>query len=174
MPGLVVTLLRAGKPRDRSHYESFRAYHEALYRHVEPTSVTPWSVASRRRSLHAALTLLVRHGCGLRNNDQAGGFDADAPDVQRAVQTLLDVATHADPDEAAATEADLKQLVGQWEHRARTAAALGTPLRYDSRNSDTPALLCEFGEKREGWETTHSMRSVDRSVRVLAIGESAR
>lgn len=174
VPGLVVTLLRAGKPRDRSHYESFRAYHEALYRHVEPTSVTPWSVASRRRSLHAALTLLVRHGCGLRSNDQAGEFDADAPDVQRAVQTLLDVATLADPDEAAATAADLKQLVGQWEHRARTAAALGTPLRYDSRNSDTPALLCEFGEKREGWETTHSMRSVDRSVRVLAIGESAR
>ena len=30
-PGLVVTLLNMHKPRDRSHYERFRHYHETFY-----------------------------------------------------------------------------------------------------------------------------------------------
>src|SRR5205809_5186443 len=30
-PGLVVTLLNIHKPRDRSHYERFAAYHESFY-----------------------------------------------------------------------------------------------------------------------------------------------
>lgn len=29
-PGLIVTMYNPGKPRDRSHYEHFRAYHEAI------------------------------------------------------------------------------------------------------------------------------------------------
>jgi len=31
-PGLVVTILNIHKPRDRSHYEHFAAYHESFYR----------------------------------------------------------------------------------------------------------------------------------------------
>ncbi|QXG76727.1 helicase [Modestobacter sp. L9-4] len=174
VPGLVVTLLRASKPRDRSHYEGFLAYHQALYRHVEPTSVTPWSLASRRRSLHAALTLLVRHGVGLRQNDQAGDFRAEDPGVQRAVAQLNSWAQRSDPDEAPGVAADLQRLVGEWDDRARAAEALGMRLKYESSSKDGPALLCDFGEKKEGWETMHSMRSVDRQVRVLAIGETLR
>ncbi len=30
-PGLVVTIYNASKSRDRSHYESFAAYHSSLY-----------------------------------------------------------------------------------------------------------------------------------------------
>jgi len=37
----VITLLNIHKPRDRSHYERFEAYHETFYRSVEATSVTP-------------------------------------------------------------------------------------------------------------------------------------
>ncbi|MGB0098217.1 MAG: DISARM system helicase DrmA, partial [Solirubrobacteraceae bacterium] len=39
-PGLVVTLLNVHKPRDRSHYERFRHFHETFYRSVEVGSVT--------------------------------------------------------------------------------------------------------------------------------------
>ncbi|MBT3194286.1 MAG: helicase, partial [Verrucomicrobia bacterium] len=38
-PGLVITLLNIHKPRDRSHYERFKMYHDTFYRAVEPTSV---------------------------------------------------------------------------------------------------------------------------------------
>ena len=59
--GVVTTLFRSNRARDRSHFETFRGYHEALYRNVEPTSVTPWSLASRERSLAGALVALLRH-----------------------------------------------------------------------------------------------------------------
>ncbi len=42
-PGLVITILNIHKPRDRSHYERFAAYHQSFYRCVEATSVTPFS-----------------------------------------------------------------------------------------------------------------------------------
>jgi hypothetical protein len=42
-PGLVVTLLNIHKPRDRSHYERLRYYHETFYCSVEVSSVTPFS-----------------------------------------------------------------------------------------------------------------------------------
>jgi ATP-dependent helicase YprA (DUF1998 family) len=42
-PGLVVTILNIHRPRDRSHYERFAAFHDSFYRSVEATSVTPFS-----------------------------------------------------------------------------------------------------------------------------------
>ena len=59
-PGLVITMLNAAKSRDRSHYESFRDFHSALYRQVESSSVTPFSSQARARALHAVLIALVR------------------------------------------------------------------------------------------------------------------
>lgn len=58
--GLVVTLYNWTRPRDRSHYERFRAYHESFYRNVEATSVTPFSSRARDRALHAVLIALLR------------------------------------------------------------------------------------------------------------------
>src|SRR5262249_16434567 len=42
IPGLIVTVYNAGRARDRAHYESFRTWHQALYREVEAASVTPF------------------------------------------------------------------------------------------------------------------------------------
>ena len=43
-PGLIIAMYNPGKPRDRSHDAHFRDYHAAFYKHVEPTSVTPYSL----------------------------------------------------------------------------------------------------------------------------------
>ena len=53
-----MTIFNASRSRDRSHYESFRGYHSALYRQVESTSVTPFSARARDRGLHAVLIAL--------------------------------------------------------------------------------------------------------------------
>ncbi len=60
-PGLVVTLLNIHKPRDRSHYERFRHYHETFYRSVEVASVTPFSARALDRGFAGALISLARH-----------------------------------------------------------------------------------------------------------------
>ena len=60
-PGLVVTLLNVHKPRDRSHYERFRHYHETFYRSVEVSSVTPFSSRALDRGLAGAMVGLARH-----------------------------------------------------------------------------------------------------------------
>ena len=61
-PGLVVTLLNIHKPRDRSHYERFSAFHASFYRGVEATSVTPFSPRAMDRGLPAVAVALARLG----------------------------------------------------------------------------------------------------------------
>ena len=60
-PGLVITLLNIHKPRDRSHYERFRHYHETFYRSVEVASVTPFSARALDKGFAGALVSLARH-----------------------------------------------------------------------------------------------------------------
>ena len=60
-PGLVVTLLNIHKPRDRSHYERVRHYHETFYRAVEVGSVTPFSARALDRGFAGAMVSLARH-----------------------------------------------------------------------------------------------------------------
>ena len=60
-PGLVVALLDVHKPRDRSHYERFRHYHETFYRSVESASVTPFAARALDRGFAGALVSLARH-----------------------------------------------------------------------------------------------------------------
>lgn len=59
-PGLVITIYAADRPRDRSHFEHFRSYHERLYAQVEPTSVTPYSQPLLERALHGVIAAYIR------------------------------------------------------------------------------------------------------------------
>ena len=60
-PGLVFTHYNGMKPRDMSIFEHFSSYHERIYAHVEPTSVTPYSIRVREKGIHAIFHGLVRH-----------------------------------------------------------------------------------------------------------------
>jgi Helicase conserved C-terminal domain len=59
-PGLAVTTYNLRKPRDRSHFERFGAYHTRFYRYVEATSVTPFSGPALERGLAGVLVALAR------------------------------------------------------------------------------------------------------------------
>ncbi len=61
-PGLVVTCFNVRKPRDRSHFERFAAYHESFYRYVEATSLTPFSGPAIDRGLAGMLVAMTRLG----------------------------------------------------------------------------------------------------------------
>ena len=172
VPGLVVTMYSATRPRDRSHYEGFLPYHASLYRQVEPSSVTPYSLPSRERALHAALVIIVRHGVGLRDNDEAGRFDPEDPETRRAVEMLKSRVGTVDRDEAAASGRHLDRLVRAWRELAADTSEAGRQLYYRSSSKHHASLLKDFGSsKATGWETLHSMRNVDRECSILVFGE---
>jgi hypothetical protein len=84
-PGLVVTLMNVHKPRDRSHYERFEAYHSTFYRSVEATSVTPFSPRAMDRGLTGTLLSVMR----LENpafNPNPGAGALDKPDRPEAIE----------------------------------------------------------------------------------------
>ncbi|MEU3169397.1 helicase-related protein [Streptosporangium sp. NPDC006930] len=170
-PGLVVTMLRPTKPRDRSHYETFGVYHESLYRQVEPTSVTPWSLASRQRALHACLVILVRHGLGLNADDQAGDVQHRKDELERIKERLLAHVTTADRHEHVATERALELLINEWISHAQEAANENKKLRYQFQGKAQRNLLKQFGFGSGLWETLNSMRSVDNETLVKVRGE---
>jgi superfamily II DNA/RNA helicase len=168
VPGLVVMHYAANKPRDRSHYESFIPYHSTLYRNVEPTSVTPFSLPSRERALHAAFVILVRHGVGLTDNVDADRFNKEDPEVQKALKMLSKAVRRMEPEESEATERQLENIASEWHHRAQGHSST---LYYNSGTRSRQTLLRNFGESREGWATLHSMRNVDRQCEIKVIGE---
>lgn len=169
--GIVATLFRSNRARDRSHFETFRGYHEALYRSVEPTSVTPWSLASRERSLAGALVALLRQTVPtLADNAAASRMDLDDPSMRRQVEDLIgrfvEIVSRSEQGEASETDAALWTLLRDWDNRAQRARQDGAKLVYDRRTSDDPALFKRFGQAGEGWLVADSMRSVEPNVAV--------
>lgn len=65
---LVVTFLRAGRPRDLDHYEFFTGYHRQLYRAVEPITVAPFSPRARERALGPLCVVMLRQAEEIEGN----------------------------------------------------------------------------------------------------------
>ncbi|MEU1734357.1 helicase-related protein [Streptosporangium sp. NPDC020145] len=169
--GIVVTLFRSSRARDRSHFETFHGYHEALYRSVEPTSVTPWSLSSRERSLAGALVALVRQSfTPLADNNAARHFDLEGTTLSDAVAGLVDCflgyVARADDVEAGETREAVWSLLRDWDRRARSAREADETFGYERSGNVDAALLKRFGQSGEGWLVGDSMRSVEPNVAV--------
>lgn len=132
-PGIVITQYSPTKPRDRSHYETFKSYHQALYRHVEPTSVTPWALPALERALHAALIAAVRVTGYLRKNENAKHFNASAPEFHKIQGILIGRISSAmagmPKTEQESALQYLQHLIDTWEERA------GRLTHYESTRS---------------------------------------
>jgi hypothetical protein len=173
-PGLVFGLFRSTKPRDRSHYENFRAYHSALYRHVEPTSVTPYSPPSRDRALHAALVILVRHRLGLAADGHAGQIVNHVADVRALASALVDVVDRVEPRERVGAQNYLNRFIEDWLDRAKRADDDSKVLYYRSSGKGQINLIRQFNAKGDAWPTLGSMRNVDmESLIEVAHGASS-
>ncbi|MFG6401238.1 helicase-related protein [Microbacterium sp. P04] len=169
--GIVVTLFRSNRARDRSHFETFRGYHDALYRGVEPTSVTPWSLPSRDRSLAGALVALIRQSFpALAADSSAGRFDLADRGFRQGLDMLvakfIDLVARADEPERNDVADQVWKLLREWDHEARGARDEGLVLRYERRPGADPALLKRFGQTGPGWLVGDSMRSVEPNVAI--------
>jgi hypothetical protein len=165
-PGLVVVIYGQTKPRDRSHYEKFRSYHQRLYAQVEPTSVTPFSPPAVDRALHGLIVALVRQ---LSDMDQA----ARAPDPYplksgdplrtRIEEIIRDRVHEIAPDEESRVMKRLQQRLDQWRS--------WSPTEYGGfgKAPEDPPLMHPAGSAQpaqwggRSWSTMSSLRNVDAS-----------
>lgn len=165
-PGLVVAVLNAAKPRDRSHFETFSGWHGSLYRDVEATSVTPFASRSRDRALHAALVAMIRHG----HSSMAARPDlSQAPnDLLAAVfEEILRRVASIDHREKQACTSELEERLENWEAR--------TPTTYLNPRQPNRSLLisADLNAQRratgrlpaEAWPTMNNMRSIEATTR---------
>jgi hypothetical protein len=159
-PGLVVPVYSPSKPRDRSHYEHFRAYHQSIYRYVEPTSVTPFALPVRERGLHALTIALARFwgSASLRDHPLSGPSSALE---ERIRSTLLARAGIVDPGEEAATEEMITRVIAEWRRLPPSRyGSFGppdqtTPMMYPSGSQPLPAW------QDRAYSTPSSLRNVD-------------
>ncbi|MFV1468256.1 helicase-related protein [Idiomarina sp. HB] len=180
IPGLVVALYPNNKARDRSQYESFIPYHQALYRAVEPTSVTPYALPSMERALHAALITVVRYCAGLSHNDGARQFDKYKPVVADTITSLRQRMLEAEKDDQT-TQADinhyLDRCIEAWQEKAELSREGGIQLRYDCKLSPNfePLIITytpgAASKPEIPWPTLNSMRNVDSDCNVYVWGE---
>ena len=162
-PGLVVTIYSASKPRDRSHFEKFRSYHERLYAQVEPTSVTPFSPPVLDRALHAVITAYARQA----GNDRVANDPYPYPEslIEELRAIILPRVSAVDEAEEANFERVFDERAREWERWKRTRWT-GS---FDAQ--DIP-LLRAAGDyvnraaAKISWSTPRSMRGVDAECQV--------
>lgn len=172
-PGLVVVLLNPAKPRDRSHYEQFRPYHERLDSAVEPTSVTPFAVPVRDRALHALIVTMVRFwGDAAIRETPDSILSSDL--IERMRRVVSERVKAVDPEELGAAQRYFDHVVDRW-----TRTIPGRYGGFGKLDEELPLMYPYGSEPHPGWEaasreppwpTPSSMRSVDANCELGVIG----
>ena len=167
-PGLVVVLYGQSKPRDRSHYEHFRGYHQSLYAQVEPTSVTPFSRPAIERAIQGIMVALVRQFGDMKYEAESPRPYplADGSDLADMLQDMLRERCDIVTDGEATTEVLELMLrrLSQWE--------AWDPHDYGKFGNfpESPTLMHPAGGSPpsewngHSWPTLSSMRNVDASA----------
>ena len=156
-PGLIVAIYTASKPRDRSHFEKFRSYHERLYAQVEPTSVTPFSPPALDRALHAVMVLYTR-----QFGDETvirSPYPYPGNLIEDLKNILLPRVNAVNPAEVKNFERVFEKRASEWRRWKRTI--------WEKKSVDDAFLLRYAGSfvdsesKLLSWPVPTSMRNVD-------------
>lgn len=175
LPGLILTLYGASKPRDRSHYEHFQAYHGRLYAQVEPASVTPFTIPVLERALHAIVVAWVRQTRPIADLVRPAPFAGTALEstAQEARDILVERVGRLAPD----TESK-DRMIGDinscFDRRIDEWKVFEPMIWHDyfpkGDSADKPLIRpygtpCPTEWLDSSWETPNSLRGVDAECR---------
>jgi hypothetical protein len=180
-PGLVVTILNPHRPRDRSHFERFAAYHETFYRAVEATSVTPFSPRALDRGLAGAVVSIVRQALEPftppRGAQEILNFRGALEFVEKALaERGAAIATSANGEGGDELKSYLRarvsDLLDEWGRIAAESKDVGAMLQYQTEEGGGTRLLYEFlnpelrpeMKRQMKFRANRSMRDVEPSV----------
>ena len=179
-PGLVATLLNMHKPRDRSHYERFRHYHETFYRSVEVGSVTPFSARALDRGFAGALVGLSRHLEGqLTPAEGAGRINEAAADLEGRLLAVFGERINAQQfeneaerdDRRRSVEKRVRELLRAWQAIVEDYHEAGVQVKYQQHEMrQRRPLLREMldtqfeSEQHRLFRANRSLRDVEPEV----------
>lgn len=169
VPGEIFTLYNWSRPRDLSHYERFVTYHSMMYRHVEASSVTPYSSRARDKALHGVFIGLVRLlDPNMSGNSGARNFDPNSQLVQQIVEYLLGRVKRSDSEEFEDAQATIRAFMDGW---VGLRERYGNDLKYRAPGGAGPNVqktwLLQSAEEGLGSEfprgTLNSLREVEKT-----------
>lgn len=178
-PGLVVTLLNIHRPRDRSHYERFFAWHSTFYRAVEATSVTPFSPRAIDRGIAAITVALARLGHpGMTAPLRAFEITQYRQELEFVVDAIGQRAEicqtdEDDADQIAKIKGRVKNLLDTWESIANGKISL----QYQREVGEAPPLLFDpldpeldnQPQQARKFKAQRSLRDVEPTVNLWVI-----
>lgn len=159
--GLVVSVLNNFKARDRSHFETFRSWHQTLYRDVEATSVTPFASRARDRTLRAVLVASVRHL--VSDMLDSPSMDEDSViSAKEVIEKIVERAGRIDPSEQSVKKELQKWLECWFERRPEVywSDFKGNKSLLQSAESEA-SRRAVGGRPNSAWPTLNSMRTVE-------------
>lgn len=180
-PGLVVTVYNLHKPRDRSHYEQFRDYHESFYRNVESQSLTPFSGPAIERGFAGVVVGMTRLGETALTHPRAvqefGRYKAYGEQVIKAIAERARL--HASDGSGERLAAELYErgmsLLDSWQTILQSSVEGAGPRRYSPYDDlkEGTAILHTVGdadkvtnEHERKFHAPTSMRDVEDSVHI--------
>lgn len=169
-PGIVFCIYNALRSRDRSYYEGFKQYHSCVYKHVESTSVTPFSMRSIEKGLHSVFIALVRHLVpGMSANTSAKFFDVNNKTVRDIEKYLIDRIQSIQPSAVESAIEFLEEFKTLWSN---AGSSLVYNAKKEGRRSKEYTSLLQSSENGTGEFTVlNSVRHVEHSSNVYVIRE---
>ena len=167
--GLIVTFLRAGRPRDLSHYEMFSAYHHRIYLEVEPSSVSPFSEGSLARASGPVLVSFLRNmphaSAEWYGEDGRVVLDPGAPDdIRRCIEILSDrIARIAKNPDSVANY--FNSQIDRWINTARRIRDTLEFVEYPHRTPRKNVVLGDPHHENSGLEVVY--RNAPQSLREI-------
>lgn len=166
--GMVLTLYSPTKPRDRSHYESFKSYHASFYQHVEPSSVTSFCKQVRKRALAGILVGLYRATQPSRKSPNNPNHDV----LESLANTIIARIDNIDPSESGRARKELQDIIKQWESEefevwkdyCLNGCKEELPLIHSTGSQVNPAW------NERSFEAPTSLRTVDKECSVVIRG----
>lgn len=167
-PGVVFVLLNSLRSRDLSHFERFKAYHQALYRHVETMSVTPFAKGALYKGLTGTFVGFMRQTIMEINAEQS-------PKKIVQLQNKVDTATvqfleRVQNAYGATIENEIKDLLEWWRELAWKNAE--DKLAYKESKYVKAYLLKNFNEEvnvKDARPAMMSLRNVEAVIEIEVL-----
>ncbi len=172
--GAVFTLYNSTRSRDRSHYETFQAYHQSLYKYVEPSSVTPFSVPAMKRGIPGVMASMLRNTVEQLSGDKCPINvleDNNKQQLKRTKKFLIDRVKNSEDKyhlyQSGAQEI-INNFINKWQKLATKSDSQNLEFQYFkyptvSDQYTGNLLLRSFNDNshKEASHVMESMRNVD-------------